>query len=124
MVLPLGRVIDACGKPGLLKTRSSLPEFSGYMPSISQTNAELFAPRSSLSGRPLGPGLYIVLRMLLTASCDLGVAAEQGEQCGVVVRHVPQVLVRAALVVAGRAGRGDARHERAVLVAPVQQVVG
>ena len=67
IVFPLGRLIPIWGKPGPLNTRVSLPEFCGYMPSISQTKAELFAPRSSLSGSPLGPGRYIVLRMLLTA---------------------------------------------------------
>ena len=37
------------------------------MPSISQMNVELFAPRSSLLARPSGPGGYMVLSMVLTA---------------------------------------------------------
>ena len=56
-----------CGNPGLANTSVPRPEFSGYIPSISQMNDELFAPRSSLLARPSGPGRYIVLRMLLTA---------------------------------------------------------
>jgi hypothetical protein len=43
------------------------PGFSGYKPSIAHMNWELSAPRSSLLGSPVGPGMNRLLRMSLTA---------------------------------------------------------